>query len=58
MHPEDQLITEACKIGHAAIDELLDCDPHDVERFLKIAMTALKNMHWLAGRADKIRAMR
>jgi len=58
MHPEDPLINEACKIGRQAVDELLDCDPDDSERFLKIAMTALSQMHWLAGRAQKIRAMR
>jgi hypothetical protein len=58
MHAEDELITEGCKTGRQAIDELLDCDPDDSERFLKIAMQALRQMHWLAGRAQMIRVMR
>ena len=58
IHPKDELITEGCNIGRQAIDELLECDPHDVERFLQIAMTALRQMHWLTGRARRIKATR
>jgi hypothetical protein len=58
MHPEDQLITEACKIARTAIDEMLECDPNDSERFLQLAMSALKQMHWLAGRAQRIKSGR
>jgi hypothetical protein len=41
-----------------AIDELLECDPGDSEKFRQIAIKALRDMQWLAGKAQKVRAMR
>lgn len=52
------MIIEACKVGRQAIDELLECDPGDSEKFRAIAIQALRDRQWLMCKADKVRAMR
>jgi hypothetical protein len=45
-------------VGRQAIDELLECDPGDSEKFRAIAIQALRDRQWLMGKAQKVRAMR
>jgi len=58
IRPEEELIIEALKVGRQAIDELLECDPGDSEKFRAIAIQALRDRQWLMGKAQKVRAMR
>jgi hypothetical protein len=58
IRPEEELIIEALKVGRRAIDELLECDPGDSEKFRAIAIQALRDRQWLMGKAQKVRAMR
>jgi hypothetical protein len=58
IRPEEEPIIEACKVGRQAIDDLLECDPGDSEKFRALGIQALRDRQWLLGKAQKVRAMR
>jgi hypothetical protein len=49
---------EALKVGRQAIDELLECDPGDLEKFHRIALAGAARHAMARRKAQKVKAMR
>ena len=59
IQPNEELIIEALKvIGRQAIDDLLECDPGDSEKFRRIALAGAARHAMARRKAQKVKAMR